>query len=252
MDLFSTNIVDLLVMESGEILDKATMTFAAIGYSVIRLQDFMFATPKGVRLPAVLAAHTDVVGEILPVYEDICRFGDVISLSDQAKRQPQSRVLGGDDRAGVYVIIKLIKYQLKNRLPLPFVVLTDKEESGCLGAQALVDTGMLKQFADEINIYLGFDRRGGGEVVTYSGSLPNWVATWIAKYGFVLGKGYSSDVAYFTRDTGTVNLNFSVGFHNEHTLHETLHMDEVEFTLKCVAKMLQDLPEKRQMQKQDL
>ncbi len=88
----------------------------------------------------------------------------------------------------------------------------------------------------------------GGEVVTYSGSLPNWVTTWIVNYGFVLGEGSSSDVAYFTKDTGTANVNFSVGYHNEHTEHEILHIDEVELTIKRVSKMLHNLPKKRQMQ----
>ena len=243
------DILGLLSTAPKEIMDAAESELKRIGYQTIRGGDdlFLFAIPpqffgdepKPAIVP-LLCAHVDVVGEIPPKRVDLILdvSGNKISLSEKSK----AHVLGADDRAGIYAMFKIVS-SLSSQLP--FVVLTDKEEVGGIGAKAVVDSGLLDVYATYISCYIELDRKGNGEFVSYdqSGSPNKALGEMFIDQGFKLGHGSYSDVSDFTFRTGVSNVNLSVGYRHEHTTKEILFLDELDLTVSRVLRMWKNYPQ---------
>jgi len=217
------------------------------------------------KTPAFVA-HVDVVGTVPPKLHEISVSNNKnvlsftpesanVSINESAstsKKAPPAirgaQVLGADDRAGVYamfsVLSTLASSMQGDASSLPYIILTDQEEVGGVGAKEVCNSGLFADHADRISFFLEFDRRGAGEFVSYdSAGAPNEdLESLFMEYGFELGHGSYSDVADFTRKTGISNVNVSVGYHNEHFSEETLHMDELAMTITRITSMLNDEP----------
>ena len=101
-------------------------------------------------LPVCLCAHIDTVFSHLPE----------TFYYDQEKSvlwSPQG--LGADDRAGNYAIIELLEKGHK-----PSIILTDEEEKGGLGAEALIKKFPECPFED-CRASIQFDRQGQQDAV---------------------------------------------------------------------------------------
>lgn len=244
-----SNILDLLSATPREIMDTVERELAAYGYQTTRdFEDlFLFAAPpvtSAPRIAPMLVAHVDVVGVLPPEKKDLIlnASGNKISLD----RKSKAGVLGADDRAGIFAMFKILRSLLLrgSNTVLPFIVLTDKEEVGGLGARAVVASGLLDDYTKRISCYIELDRKGNGEFVSYdqSGSPNEELGEMFLDQGFKLGCGSYSDVADFTAYTGTSNVNLSVGYRNEHTGSEVLFLDEMELTISRVLQMWDTYP----------
>ena len=125
-------------------------------------------------IPILLVAHLDTVHKSLPT--DI--------FFDPIKRvlwSPQG--IGGDDRCGVYMIMKLLeKYK-------PFVLFTEDEEIGAIGADKVV-----KQLvAPEVKFIIELDRRGNKDCVFYDCGNDDF-HKYIESFGFETAMGSFSDI----------------------------------------------------------
>ena len=92
------------------------------GYKLKATKDYIIAEGT---IPICLCAHLDTVGIELPseiYYDSVNR----IMWSPQ--------LLGADDRAGVYAIIKILEKGYR-----PHIIFTTDEEKGGLGAQKLIE-----------------------------------------------------------------------------------------------------------------
>lgn len=138
--------------------------------------------------------------------------------------------LGADDRAGVFAILLIIQHGFK-----PTVIFTTDEELGCLGADQLVLDYPEPPWP--INYIVQLDRQGANDCVFYNCNNPEF-EKYIEEFGFVSDFGSFSDISAICPTWGIAGVNLSVGYINEHTLQETLHVKFWKRTIKQVEKML--------------
>ena len=137
--------------------------------------------------------------------------------------------LGADDRAGVFAILLIIQHGFR-----PTVIFTTDEELGCLGADKLVLDYPEPPWP--INYIIQLDRQGANDCVFYNCNNPEF-EKYIEEFGFVSDFGSFSDISAICPTWGVAGVNLSVGYINEHTLQETLHVKFWKRTIKQVEKM---------------
>lgn len=188
--------------------------------------DYLYAIGD---IPIGLVAHVDTVFPEPP--EDI--------YYDREKGvmwSPQG--LGADDRAGVFAILKIIQSGLR-----PTIIFTTDEEVGGLGAAQLV-----KDFPEcpisNLKYLIQLDRRGTNDCVFYDCYNEDFI-TYVESFGFIEAFGTFSDIAELCPTWDVVGVNLSIGYENEHTRYETLHLKPWMATIEKVKRMLKekDIPD---------
>lgn len=143
-------------------------------------------------------------------------------------------VLGADDRAGMFVIEQIVRNYYRNKMPLPYILVTDGEESGGIGARACAETVM-----PDVHMLVEYDRRGSSEYVHYSyDELPDDVEDILEAFGYSSGNGTYSDVSTLSTKWDVAHVNLSCGYRNEHTSAETLSLAALDFAIKSGHDML--------------
>lgn len=170
--------------------------------------------------PICLVAHVDTLPR--PEIKLIERNGIVTN---------KLGILGADDRAGVFALEKL-KASGCN------ILLCSGEESGGIGARAAARDLMMTG----VNLMLEFDRKGANEYVYYSYDIPRKTAKYIESYGYIQDYGSYSDIAEFTYLPA---VNLSIGYYDQHTKRERLHLDEMLMNIGRARRMIDNPPAKR-------
>jgi len=216
------NIVDVIKTKTEELLKKRLPEeLGRMGYICEEGETFVYA--KG-EIPVLLVAHVDTVWEKPPkrVYFD-----------------PKERVLwapdglGADDRAGVWAILELLWRGYR-----PWVLFTDGEEKGGIGAYEVVE----KIREVEVNFIVELDRQGAQDAVYYNCDCAQ-LRGYIEKFGFKKAQGSFSDISILCPAWGVAGVNLSVGYYNNHSREEHLKLNELEMCVERVARMLEDVPE---------
>lgn len=174
-----------------------------------------------------VVAHCDTVFYKQPSEEDI--YYDVYR---NVLWSPEG--LGADDRAGLFIILKLLQYKMR-----PTVILTLGEESGGLGAQELIKAFPHNEF--DLKFLIQLDRRGSNDCVFYSCDNKEFTKK-IESYGFCEKQGTFTDISYIAPAWGIAACNLSVGYQDEHTRQERLYISDMIQTLKKVRTILKDEP----------
>ena len=183
----------------------------------------MFVIAEG-DLPICLCAHLDTVFAKPPAtfYYD---------PKETVLWSPEG--LGADDRAGNYAIIELLERGFR-----PSIILTDLEEKGGIGADALI-----KRFPDcpfvDCRAFIQLDRQGEKDAVYYDCDNKEFEKK-ITSYGFKTDWGTFTDISIFGPQWKIAAVNLSVGYYNEHTYIETLNMSQLHQTIDKVEKILRD------------
>lgn len=141
--------------------------------------------------------------------------------------------LGGDDRAGVYAIIQIIENGYR-----PSIVFTTDEELCCLGAQALIEKKPICPFKN-LKAIIELDRQGKKDMVFY-GCRNSSFKKYIKNYDFIFKKGSFSDISILAPAWDVAAVNLSIGYEDEHSPLEILHIDWLEETIKKVKNILND------------
>jgi di/tripeptidase len=170
-------------------------------------------------LPVLLVAHMDTV--ITTPNQMICYDEE----SDMIY-SPQG-VLGGDDRCGVYAILKLLE---KHR---PHILFTEDEEIGGIGAIKASNT-LPKP---DVKYIVEFDRRGKKDCVFYECGNQDFI-DYVKTFGFKEDFGTFSDISILGEVWDIASVNLSCGYYNEHTKKEYIIFHELEKTIKRANKML--------------
>lgn len=175
-------------------------------------------------LPICLCAHMDTVFPKPPetFYYD---------SSAGVLWSPQG--LGADDRAGLFVIIQLLEKGYK-----PSIILTDMEERGGIGAEALTRRFPECPFED-CRAIIQLDRQGKNDAVYYDCDNEDFEKL-ITSYGFKTDWGTFTDISIIAPKWMIAAVNLSVGYYDEHTRAETLRMRELYKTITRVEHMLKD------------
>jgi hypothetical protein len=184
-------------------------------YTVQSEKGFIYA--KG-DLPVLLVAHLDTVHK-QPV-KTICYSADKnIIMSPQG--------IGGDDRAGVFMITGLIQ-----RLHC-HVLFCEDEEIGGIGARSFVQSGI----KPAVNFIIELDRRGSNDAVFYDCDNPEFTS-FVTDFGFVEDIGSFSDISVIAPALGVAAVNISAGYFSEHTKHEYVDLSIVKRNIERVGRMI--------------
>lgn len=192
--------------------------------NIINTQDYLMAQGD---IPVALVAHMDTVFKLPPekIYFD--RKKNVLWSPDG---------LGADDRAGVFLILKIIQKVRWNKKPT--IIFTTDEEQGCIGASNLA-----LDFSEapwDLKYLIQLDRRGQNDCVFYDDTNKNFL-NYVEKFGFKDAWGTFSDISIICPSWGISGVNLSVGYEDEHREIETLHIRYTYRTLDRVLAMLEDI-----------
>ena len=152
--------------------------------------------------------------------------------------------LGADDRAGVFIILKLLQKGLK-----PTIILTTGEETGGIGAQEII-----KDFPNndlKLKFLIQLDRRGSNDCVFYNCGNADFIKR-IETYGFIEKYGTFTDISFLAPAWDIAAVNLSVGYVDEHSYQERLFISDLLSTFEKVINILSDekiLPHYKFMEK---
>ena len=209
-----------LVSLSQKEMHKAMAQYLKAKYdNVIFTKDYLVAVGD---IPIALVAHMDTVFKtpVSNLYYDQ-RKGVLWSPDG----------LGADDRAGIFAILKILQDGLK-----PSVIFTTDEEDGGLGAMALA---MEDCPIPGLKYMIELDRRGSNDCVFYDCYCPEFV-DYVESFGFCEKWGTFSDISFLMPEWQVCGVNLSVGYEDEHSYTEILHIGPLYDTIRKVKNMLQE------------
>ena len=190
-------------------------------YTVQKQKGFLYAEGT---VPVLLAAHLDTVHHALP--ETICYSADgTVMMSPQG--------IGGDDRAGVYMILRLIQRVHCH------VLFCEDEETGGHGARAFTKSGI----KPDVNYIVELDRTGSNDAVFYQ-CRNRQFEQHINSFGFQTAFGSFSDISILAPHLNLAAVNLSTGYYHAHQPGEYVRLDKVEELIGRVEKLLQTKTER--------
>ena len=193
----------------------------ASGYTVQKQKGFLYAAGT---LPVLLVAHLDTVHRTQP--ETICYSADgTVMMSPQG--------IGGDDRAGVYMILRLIQSFHCH------VLFCEDEETGGHGARAFTKSGI----KPDVNYIVELDRTGSNDAVFYQ-CRNRQFERHINSFGFQTAFGSFSDISILAPHLNLAAVNLSTGYYHAHQPGEYVRLDKVEELIGRVEKLLQTKTER--------
>lgn len=174
-------------------------------------------------IPITLVAHMDTVFAY-PPYE--------FYYDRQANVVWSPEGMGADDRAGVFAILFILRSHLR-----PSIIFTTDEEKGCIGADQLIMD--IPQALTDTRYIIQLDRRGKDDCVFYDCANDDF-EQYINKFGFKTALGSFSDISIICPYWKIAGVNLSIGYFNEHSTNEILHVNYMFNTIFKVIKMLND------------
>lgn len=163
------------------------------GYAVRKQRGFLYAEGT---VPVLLVAHLDTVHRTQP--ETICYSADgAVMMSPQG--------IGGDDRAGVYMILRLIQSCHCH------VLFCEDEETGGHGARAFTKSGI----KPDVNYIVELDRTGSNDAVFYQ-CRNRQFERHINSFGFQTAFGSFSDISILAPHLNLAAVNLSTGYYHAH------------------------------------
>ena len=195
----------------------------------------------------IFASHLDTVSkEATSVIHTLD--GDIIGTDGKT-------TLGADDKAGVTVMLHLIK----NKIPGLYYFFIG-EEVGCIGS-GLASSMSIQDFKGKYDRILSFDRRGTDSVITYQSSTrccSDAFADALARQLNLSGMKYRKDEGGVYTDSAEFTdiipecTNISVGYYKEHTVNETQDIKHLEdLAMACLLVDWESLPTERDMTKKE-
>lgn len=217
-------LVKLLQMTEGQVLKTMNVVTSIYGESHYKEDEYLYVKNPH---PIVLLAHVDTVS-ITTCLPKIT--GNIITNG-------MNSPLGGDDRCGVWAILRVCEHLRKQNIPLPSIIFTNKEECGGIGMKKLIHDKVFDPTGVKLLVCL--DRKGANDWVDYI-SVPKEVKQYIETFGYIESTGSYADVRDLSSDTLIPGVNLSVGYYHQHTSNEKIHFDELEMCVKRVLKICQN------------
>lgn len=165
-------------------------------------------------------------------------------INDKITGSGKNRVLGGDDKCGIFAALKVA--EMLPNMPMK-VLFTVEEEIGCLGAKYFV-----KNHADwlkDVKYSITIDRKGSNNLLwSQKGirSCSDEFAGKIIEQGIMTGipvrieDGGSADVVYL-RDYVPEAINISAGYYNAHRKDEYIIPSELDKIVGWVKNIIENI-----------
>jgi len=196
----------------------------------------------------IFASHLDTVSSKYTKVNHI--------IEDDIIKTDGTTTLGADDKAGVTIML----WMIKNKVPGVYYFFIG-EEVGCIGSGDA--SGVIKDFKGKYDRIISFDRRGTNSVITFQSSRRCCSDEFAHKLSDELNKGdfglnfrddntgIYTDSAEFTKIIPECT-NISVGYYNEHSIKENQDIDHLErLALACLDVDWENLPTSRDMNKDE-
>lgn len=226
--------INILQMKEYKLHNFIIGLLKTYDYTVYETEDYIYADyNKTEEEPICLITHLDIVWMLPPIEDDIIYDENkdiMINIGDEG--------LGADDRAGVYIVLTLLK---KGHRPKG-LIFTHNEECGGVGAYQLINA-----FPKPISTYnylIQLDRQGLNDCVFYQCDNKSF-ENYINSFGWQTRIGTMSDISIIAPAWGIAAVNLSTGYFNEHTLDEIVKpkyiqneiIPKVEQMLKCSCQI---------------
>ncbi|MGV4321268.1 M20/M25/M40 family metallo-hydrolase [Bacillus mojavensis] len=179
----------------------------------------------------LLSAHMDTVFNVYPDRE-LLDDGDIIISSKGA--------LGADDRAGIAIILTV----LRNFDQISFdgiikIAFSKEEEIGCVGAKK-IDPEWYK----DVDLAIVVDRRGNSDIVVgcMDAFCSDTVGTFVEECAKMSDMNWNaveggiSDAMIFSGN-GINSINLSAGYYNEHTEREYVCIEDMKRTIQLIMQI---------------
>lgn len=185
-----------------------------MGFVPISRKGFLYAPGE---IPVLLVAHLDTVHPEPP---------DIICYSKDGRYMMSPQGIGGDDRAGVYMILQILR-QVNCH-----VLFCEDEECGGRGASAFTKSGILP----DVNYIVELDRKGENDAVYYGCDNQDF-REYVAEFGFREAFGSFSDISILAPYLRTAAVNLSTGYYNAHRNHELIDTQVMTTNTERVIEM---------------
>ena len=170
--------------------------------------------------PVLLMAHLDTVHKELPKIIVYDQAQDIVS-------SPQG--IGGDDRAGVYAVMEIIKMFNCS------VLFCEDEEIGGIGANKFSKTDFVNEM--NVNYIIEFDRANANDAVFYSCANEEF-EEFITRDFYKTNYGTYSDICDVAPAIGCAAVNLSIGYYKAHTKDEYVVLSEMENSIVAACDIL--------------
>lgn len=173
-------------------------------------------------VPILLTAHLDTVHK-QPV--------KTVVYSNGRMSSPEG--IGGDDRCGVYMILKLLQsYDCH-------VLFCCGEETGFKGSYEWSRTwDKTSPEVADVKYIIELDRRGTNDAVYYDCDNPAF-SDFIEQEYWTLDYGSGSDISVIAPTLGIAAVNLSCGYFDEHQTKESIDLKVVENNILEIGKLIQ-------------
>lgn len=183
----------------------------------------------------LLTAHVDTV------HREQC--SEKNTTYDAENRTLTSSVgIGGDDRCGVYIILKTIAELSEGDSSLPTIAICNYEETGADGSRALAKNEKAVAYIKEHCKYMiELDRAGTDEAVYYDCGNEAFKEYIDSKTKRSEHWGTFSDICELSPVTDVASVNLSCGYKDAHTKREVIVINEVIKCFEDVMLLISDL-----------
>lgn len=206
---------NILQMRQEDLKRELKRLLRKQGYEVISKHGFLYA--KGT-VPVLLVAHLDTVHREIP---------RIICYSSDKRYMMSPQGIGGDDRAGVYMILQIIQSQRCH------VLFCEDEEIGGHGAKAFTHSGI----AVDVHYIVEMDRRRDNDAVFYECDNPEFTK-FVCSFGFSEEAGSFSDISVIAPHLKRAAVNLSAGYYCEHRQHEVIDCMAMRNNIERIKQML--------------
>ena len=186
----------------------------------------------------MLCVHLDTINtsyNVTPTSDMIDYNKDKQVYSLNFKGKQACRCLGGDDRAGLWVLLHILfNKDIANEYC--YGVFFD-EEVGGLGSTAYARD--YKNYEDSVKCFIGLDRRGYNQCATYGSDNQELINTLIEHYSYEEHSGTFTDASNLADNIACINL--SVGYDKEHRVEEIVDMHGAKKALETLTTLYSKL-----------
>ena len=176
---------------------------------------------------ALLTSHLDTVDDNAKIRKNpqVVIENGVISV-----KEGTNTCLGGDDRAGVWIMLQLLRSP--QALDYDYVFCCD-EEVGGHGSTAFAKE--YKELINEYNAIISLDRAGVDDCATYGYNNDELIKVF-NKVGFKEEWGSFTDCVNMSAVSDVACVNLSVGYFSEHSSRETQNISVMYNTLAIMQR----------------
>jgi len=210
------DLVQLLMLTQAQLKNEVYAFLKEHNMNPVYADGYVYA--KG-DIPILLVAHLDTIYIKPPRKIHYNIENDKLFAVDSGT--------GGDDRCGVYAILKILQ-ELK-----PHVLFTEDEEKGAIGAMKA--TYFLPK--PNVKYIIELDRSGNNDAVFYYCDNEEF-KKYIESFGFVTQKGIFSDICVLAENWDVAAVNLSSAYYEEHSCCEYIKFKELESIIKRVKNMI--------------